>query len=128
MSVNTRRCALAAVTGFILASGAVHAQQPGVPIPGGFGIVDSDGTLGANRNVVKVTHVATGIYRVQFNNDVSSCAANVTLAAHTGRSNIVPGYVVAGRNENSPNQIRVYTFNSVTLVPTDFKFDVLASC
>jgi len=77
---------------------------------------------------VKVVHVNTGVYRVQFNNDVSSCAANVTLAAHNGRNSVAPGYVVAGKNDSAPAQIRVYTFQAVTLVPTDFKFNVLASC
>ncbi len=126
MFTNGRRCALAAVTGFVLSAGAATAQAPASA--GGFAIVDADGSLGASANVVKVFHVDTGIYRVQFDNDVSHCAANVTLAAHTGRSTIVPGYVVAGRNDNAPNQVRVYTFSAAMLLPTDYKFDILATC
>ncbi len=128
MFISARRCVLAAATGLLLAGSQAAAQAPGAPSTGGFAIVDSDGSLGANRNVLAVFHVGTGIYRVQFNQDVSSCAANVTLAAHTGHSSVVPGYVVAGRNENAPNQIRVYTFQAVTLVPMDLRFNLLASC
>jgi hypothetical protein len=130
MSVNTRRRVLAAVTGILFAAviAPAAAQQPGTPTPGGWAIVDSDGTLGANSNVVKVMHVGTGIYRVVFNQDVSQCAGTATIAAHTGRHSVVPGYLVVGRNDNAPTQMRVYTFDSTTLIPADFRFDLLVSC
>ena len=125
MSVTSRRRVFAAVTGIVLAMGITPAMAQ---TAGGWAIVDSDGTLGSNSNVNRVEHPKTGIYRISFNQDVSHCAATATLAAHTGRNGIVPGYVVTGRNTNFPNQIRVYTFNTTTLVPADFRFNVLASC
>ncbi len=130
MSVDTRRRAVAAVTGILLAAAIAPAaaQQPGTPTPGGWAIVDFDGTLGANLNVVSVERPQTGLYRVDFNQDVSQCAATATLAAHSGRNSVVPGYVVTGRNKNFPNQMRVYTFNGTTLVAADFRFNLLVSC
>ena len=92
------------------------AQQPGTPTPGGWAIIDTDGTLDANSNVVQVNHVGPGVYRVVFNQDVSHCAATATLAAHTGRHSIVPGYLVTGRNGKFPTQMRVYTFATTTLL------------
>ena len=130
MSVDTRRRSFAAAMGIVLASAIAPAaaQQPGTPTPGGWAIVDTDGTLDANSNVVQVNHVGPGVYRVVFNQDVSHCAATATLAAHTGRHSIVPGYLVTGRNGKFPTQMRVYTFATTTLLPTDFRFDLLVSC
>lgn len=127
MTIGTRRLAAsaAAAAGLLLAAGPATS---GVPTPGGWAIVDDDGTLGANRNVVRVSLVQTGVYRVVFNQDVSHCAATATLAAHNGRNSIVPGYIVTGRNGNFPEQLRVYTFNTVTLLPQNFRFNLLASC
>ncbi|MBV9991907.1 MAG: hypothetical protein JOZ72_11520 [Alphaproteobacteria bacterium] len=126
MFINARCRALAAATGLLLAAGTAVAQPPASA--GGFAIVNADGSLGPSRDVVTVFHVGTGIYRVQFDNDVSGCAANATLAAHTGRSTVLPGYVVAARNDNAPNQVRIYTFSTVNLVPADFKFNLVATC
>lgn len=127
MSISTARLAIGAAAGILLAAVAPTASDAGAPTPGGWAIVHADGTLGSRSNVTQVIHVGTGIYRVEFNQDVSHCAATATIAAHGGKT-IVPGYIVAGRNSTAPNQVRVYTFESVTLVPTDYKFDVLASC
>jgi hypothetical protein len=130
MSIDTRRRIFAAAAGIFLVTVTVPAtaQQKGAPTPGGWAIVDTDGTLGANSNVVQVNHVGPGVYRVVFNQDVSQCAATATIAAHTGRHSIVPGYLVTGRNGKFPTQMRVYTFDTTTLLPTDFRFDLLVSC
>jgi hypothetical protein len=129
MSTNQRCRALAAATAIFMAGAATAAAQaPGTLTPGGWAIVDSDGTLGANSNVVKVEHPKTGLYRIIFNQDVSHCAATATLAAHNGRNTIEPGYIVAGRNDNFPTQLRIYTFNTTTLLPADLRFNILASC
>ncbi|HWA92546.1 MAG TPA: hypothetical protein VG889_21120 [Rhizomicrobium sp.] len=125
MSINKRR--LVAATGILLAAGTLTAAQAGAPTAGGWAIINSDGTLGANLNVTKVQHPKPGVYRITFNNDVAHCAANATIAA-AGGNTIVPGYIVAGRTALVPNQIRVHTWETVTLIPTDYKFDLLVTC
>jgi hypothetical protein len=110
-----------------LAGAQANAQAPGGPAPGGWAIVNADGTLGANSNVASVDHVNTGIYRVNFTQSVSRCAANATLAARNGKT-AVPGYVVIGHTRNAPAQVRVFTYLTTTLVPADFKFNLLMSC
>ncbi len=129
MSVNTRRRVIAATTGILLAVAIAPAaaQQPGTPTPGGWAIVGADGSLGPNTNVVKVKRVKAGYYRVAFNQDVSRCAANATIAAKDGDT-LVPGYIIAGRHNTALDEIRVHTFLSTTLVPSDYQFDLLVSC
>ena len=128
MSINTRSRALAAAGAILLAGAATAAAQvQGVATPGGWAIVAADGTLGPNLNAVKVIHVGPGNYRVQFNQDVLRCAATATIAAQDGDT-LAPAYIIAGRHNTAPSQIRVHTFQTTTLLPTDFQFDLLVSC
>ena len=123
MSISTSCRVAAAALGLLLSGTAIA----GAPVSGGWAVVTADGRLGPNTNVVKVHHKNAGIYRVEFNNDVSRCATNVTLAAHDGKT-ITPGYVVVEHNKTTPNQVRVFTFLSTTLVASDFKFNLLVNC
>jgi len=129
MSFNTRRRSIAAVTGILLAAAIAPAaaQDRGTPTPGGWAIVGGDGSLGPNSNVTSVKRVKAGYYRVKFNQDVSRCAANATIAAKDGDT-LTPGYIIAGRHNTAPSEIRVHTFLTTTLVPSDFQFDLLVSC
>lgn len=125
MNLGTR--CLAAAAGLLLSAAPFTASQAGAPAPGGWAIIQADGTLGSNLNVTKVEHRKAGVYRITFNQDVSHCAANATIAAAGGKR-IVPAYLVAGRVPDVPDQIRIFTFATVTLLPTDFKFDLAVSC
>lgn len=125
MNLGTR--CLVAATGLLLSAAPFTASQAGAPSPGGWAIVQSDGTLGANRNVTAVQHKKAGIYRLTFNQDVSRCAVNATIASADGKT-VVPGYIVVGHNHNIPEQIRVATFLTVTLLPADYRFDVVVNC
>lgn len=127
MSIDKRRLVIGAVSGLLFAAASFTASQAGTPTPGGWAIVQSDGSLGFNQNVTDVGHPKTGVYRINFNQDVSHCAATATIAAKGGKT-IIPGYIVVGRNGNVPNQLRVFTFATVTLIPSDYKFDVVAHC
>jgi hypothetical protein len=129
MLFNTRRRSFAAVTGILLAAAIVPAaaQNGGTATPGGWAIVGADGTLGPNTNVMSVKRVKAGNYRVKFNQDVSRCAANATIAAQDGDT-LVPGYIIAGRHNTALNEIRVHTFLTTTLVPSDYQFDLLVTC
>lgn len=119
-----RCCALAAATGLaLLATGA----NAGAPTPGGFAVVDADGKLHAHANVLRVKHANTGVYRVIFDQDVSACAANATIAARNGKS-IIPGYIVVGHGAKTPNEVRVFTFLTATLLPADYKFNLAMAC
>ena len=129
MSVNAVRRTFAAAMGILLATAisSAAAQNRGTATPGGWAIVGADGTLGPNANVVSVKRVKAGNYRVRFNQDVSRCAANATIAAKDGDT-LTPGYIIAGRHNTSLTEIRVHTFLTTTLVPSDYQFDLLVSC
>jgi hypothetical protein len=109
-----------------LASADIASAQSRQTSPGGWAIVAPDGTLGHNANVKSVKHVSTGVYLVKFNQDVSTCAANATIAGR-GKKSITPGYIVVSRAHTS-DVIKVNTFLTVTLLPADFRFDVMVMC
>jgi hypothetical protein len=94
--------------------------------PGGWAVVAPDGTLGHNANVKSVDHTGTGVYLVKFNQDISGCAANATIAGK-GKKSVVPGYIVVS-HAHTTDVIKVNTFLTVTLLPADFRFDVTVMC
>ncbi len=114
-------CSLAAllITGAALFAAPAYAQTT----PGGLAVVDSDGSLGANYNVLHVRHVRTGLYRVRFNQPTGSCAATATIGGDTKTT--VPGYIVVRRDQDV---VGVHTFAAATLVPHDFKFNLTLAC
>jgi hypothetical protein len=116
-----RTCSLAAllVTGAALFAAPAYAQAT----PGGLAVVDSDGSLGANYNVLRVRHVKTGLYRVKFNQPTGTCAATATIGGDTKTT--VPGYIVVRRDQDV---VGVHTFAAATLVPHDFKFNLTLLC
>jgi hypothetical protein len=121
---NIKKLALsvgAIMTAFVLA-GEASAQTS----TGGWAIVAPDGTLGHNLNVKSVNHVSAGIYLIKFNQDVSSCAVNATIAGK-GKKSITPGYIVVSHTRGD-DEIRVNTFLTTTLLPADFRFDTIVMC
>jgi hypothetical protein len=93
---------------------------------GGWAIVAQDGTLGHNLNVKSVNHKGPGVYLVKFNQDVTACSANATIAG-SGKKSLLPGYIVVSRVRND-DTIRVSTFLTVTLLPADFRFNIQLMC
>lgn len=98
-------------------------QQAGAG--GGFAAVGYDGTLRHGMNVTEVKHLGAGSYRVHFNNDISKCSAQATVKGRSKKS-LVPAYIVVGAGHD--NSVRVATFATVTLVPTDFPFNLTVTC
>jgi hypothetical protein len=101
------------------------SAQEGIPpaTPGGWAVVNADGSLKAHSNVKNVKHPARGAYRVVFNQPVSGCAATATIGGSA--KTVVPGYIVVRRNDNA---VGVHTFAAATLLPTDFKFNLNLVC
>jgi hypothetical protein len=124
MTFNTRRLAIAAAAGLLASAAPSYA---GAPTPGGWAMIQADGTLAHHVNVTRVTHPRAGVYRITFNQNVQHCAATATIAAKGGKT-IIPGYIVAGHNHHEPDQIRIFTFETITLIPTDYKFDMVVTC
>src|SRR5438128_154542 len=60
---------------------------------GGYATVRQNGGVGGRQNVVGVRHPQAGHYLVKFNNDVSTCAAQATIAGR-GKRSVVPAYIV----------------------------------
>jgi hypothetical protein len=71
-----------------------------------------------------VRHPARGVYHIAFNQDVSACAATASIRGE--RNNILPGYVVVS-NFNT-DKVGVNTYNAATLLPADFKFNMVVNC
>ena len=101
------------------------SAQEGIPpaTPGGWAVVNADGSLGANSNVKRVNHKSAGVYRVEFNQPVSGCAATATIGGSA--KTVVPGYIVVRRHQHG---IGVHTFAAATLLPQDFKFNLNLVC
>jgi hypothetical protein len=115
-------CSLAA----LLVSAAAVFATPGLAqavSPGGLAVVNANGSLGANYNVVRVNHVSQGVYRVRFNQPTGNCAVTATVGGSTKTA--VPGYIVVRRDQDI---VGVHTFAAATLVPADFKFNLNLTC
>jgi hypothetical protein len=101
------------------------SAQEGMPpaTPGGWAVVNADGSLGAHMNVKNVTRVSKGVYHVDFNQRVGRCAATSTIGGSA--KSIVPGFIVVQRHRE---RVTVHTFAAVTLLPADFKFNLHLAC
>ena len=115
---------LAGAAFFATLASAASAQERIPPAsPGGWAVVNADGSLGSNSNVKKVTHESRGVYRVDFNQPVRGCAATATIGGSA--KTIVPGYIVVRRHRDG---VGVHTFAAATLLPEDFKFNLNLVC
>ena len=114
MSIKFSCRALAAASAILLAGAAAATAQVPATTPGGWAIVEADGTLGPNLNAVKVIHVGPGNYRVQFNQDVSRCAATATIAAMDGDT-LSPAYIIVGRHNTA---VSAGSLNKGGITPT----------
>jgi hypothetical protein len=94
---------------------------------GGWADIGPDGALGRSLNVVSANRVGTGVYEVKFNQDITNCAMNATLMGR-GKKSITPGYIVVTAHNRNRNVVRVNTFLTTTLLPGDFRFDLVATC
>jgi opacity protein-like surface antigen len=123
MSRKSLLCALAAV-GFVAAAAAdSSAQETAKTSPGGWAVVASDGKLQSHENAMKVTHNSAGVYDVKFDQKVSNCAANATIGGST--RTMLPGYIVLTKRGDT---IGVHTFDALTALPADFKFNLNVAC
>lgn len=115
--------ALTIAAGLTVIAQTAHA---GAQITGGWAMVQPDGTVGKSLNVVNVKHTGTGVYVVKFSSDVKDCVPLATIAG-SGKKSLIPGYVVVS-GTRATDEIRVNTFLTATLLPADFRFNILASC
>ena len=115
---------IAAAAFFTTLASAASAQE-GIPpaTPGGWAVVNADGSLGSNSNVKQVNRVSKGVYQVQFNQPVHGCAATATIGGSP--KTIAPGYIVVQRHHST---VTVHTFAAATLLPQDFKFTLNLVC
>jgi hypothetical protein len=115
--------ALAAAMGLFVTINAAAAQDQPVS-QGGWAVVSENGSLQRGLNVRKVAHLSQGVYQVLFNQDINVCAATATIRGE--RENLLPGYIVVSNFHS--NKVQVNTYDTVTRLPTDLKFNVLVSC
>jgi hypothetical protein len=114
-----------AITGlFALTAGTGLAQNaPGKKTTGGYAVINSDGSVEVQHNVTSVSHSNTGVYYVQMARKVDNCAATATIAGDS--QTLAPGYVVIAKQGD---MINVNTYATVTLLPEDYKFDLIVDC
>jgi hypothetical protein len=124
--------------------GTGPAGMAGMPATKLFAAVRNDGTIDASSAGVQVYHASTGVWQVNFGQDVSHCAALAGNGAvpvysssgtSTGRT---PGYatastVSAGRTDSpsgypTADTVEVETFAGATDSATDTSFDVAVFC
>ena len=117
---------------------------PGMPATKLFAAVRDAGTIAASSDGVQVYHVSTGVWQVDFAQDISHCAALATIGAvpvysapgtSTGRT---PGYATASTesagsahgNSGFPtgDTVEVETFAGATDLAVDSSFDVAVFC
>lgn len=117
---------LASVAGALVAAFASTGGAIAQTTTGGWAIVAPDGTLGHNLNVKAVNHKSAGVYLVKFNQSVTACSANATIAG-AGKRSVIPGYIVVSHPKGD-DLIKVNTFLTVTLLPSDFRFNLQVMC
>ena len=99
------------------------AKQPGTS---GWAVVSRDGHLARSSNVVKVRHIDTGKYVVQFNSDVSSCAYSGTISG--ARTHPFPGSIVVTNASKTGDSVHVFTFGNNVHQTVDYKFHLIVQC
>ena len=112
-----------AIVGLFAAAASAGAAEAPKASAGGWAVVASDGKLGSHQNVSGVTHNSAGVYDVKFNGKVSDCAATATIGGST--KTLVPGYIVLTKKSDS---VGVHTFDALTALPADFKFNLNVAC
>jgi hypothetical protein len=124
MSGKYLAASIAIAAGLLMATAPfASAQIPGRG-QGGFAVVNPDGTLVQQHNVVGVTRTGTGVYEIQFNSPIRRCALEATIAGDPGF--ILPGYIVVSKLGTGVAQVN--TFATLTLLPADFKFSLTDTC
>jgi hypothetical protein len=107
----------------VAAANSLAHDMHGKKSDGGFAVVNADGSLGGNKNLTSISHPSTGVYDLQFKQNVDLCAINGTIGGTT--ETVAPGYIVVQRAQNL---VTVNTFATLTLLPMDYKFDVNVTC
>jgi hypothetical protein len=99
------------------------ATQPGTS---GWAVVTREGRLARSSNVVRVRHIDTGKYVVQFNSDVSTCAYAATISG--ARTNPFPGSIVVTNASKTGDSVHVSTFGNNVHQTVDYKFHLIVQC
>jgi hypothetical protein len=98
----------------------------GYYVPELMAVVASNGNLIRGNGAPSVTREATGVYRVNFNRDVTGCAFTGGLN-DTGTGFGSAGDIAMATNGNSPNGVYVQTFN-VAGTAADADFHLVVTC
>lgn len=99
------------------------AKQPGTS---GWVVVSRDGRVARGMNVVRVKHVDSGKYVVEFNSDVSSCAYAATIAGT--RHDTFPGSIVVSHHAKKGTNVSVSTFGNNVHQTADYRFHLIVQC
>jgi len=109
------------------ANGTQGARGPtgpgGASSAGSWAVVNADGSLARGSGVVSVGHVAaSGVYKVQFNHNITQCA---WLATIRGASF---GFIETELATATTDSVHVETRDPFTVNPTDRAFHLAVVC
>ena len=84
--------------------------------------VDADGTLLSGSGVAGVTKVGTGVYRIDFNREVTQCMFSVTPA------DLRLPQVQPATSDPSGSTVTLWAQNGLNIVSSDDQFYLIAYC
>jgi hypothetical protein len=93
----------------------------------GWAVVNPNGTLARNKNVMFSNKINKGIYYVNFNSNIRQCAYVATSGLSGHNSQPKPAYVTVVGLEGATDGVEVQTYNSAG-VQTDEGFHLLVTC
>jgi hypothetical protein len=109
------------------AAGARGATGPAGPAGGSglWAMINADGTIARRSGVLSASHTQTGIYRVQFNRTITSCAWLATIAS--AQSTTLYGMIEAELASGTTDSVQVGT-RDINGLAADRGFAVSVLC
>jgi len=95
---------------------------------GMWAVVDNNGTLIRNKGVTSSQKLATGMYQVVFNSDVTGCSYQATVGSAGNATTLVVGQADVAQRQNVANAVEVWTLNSAGNALADRSFHVAVFC
>jgi hypothetical protein len=113
-------------------AGAAGAAGPkgdkGDSATGLWAVVDSNGTLIRNKGAASALKIATGMYQVVFNQDVTGCSYQATVGSPGNATTLTVGQANVAQRINVAAGVEVWTLNALGTTFADRAFHVAVFC
>lgn len=138
--MHIKKIILSAIAGTALAVVAASSPSDAAPFSqqrndaqsravgqSGWAVVNPNGTLARNKNVMFSNKINTGIYYVNFNSNIRQCAYVATSGLSGHNAQPKPAYVTVVGLQGATDGVEVQTYNSAG-VQTDEGFHLVVTC